>query len=298
MASWLPDLIGMIVPVTVGLVAFEVGMTSAAAEVTELLRRRGLLLRSLLGTLVVVPLLAVVLVRGLALPNAVSTGLLVTAISVGPVAALEKSQAKGAARRFALRLNIVLLALSLLFVPFTIWVIGAAFQREAYLSVADVARVILPLQLFPLLAGLAVGRLAPSFATRAGGLLAAATNLILGAVLVLVLVTFLGPLLALGWRVLAVLATLGSSCMLVAHLLGGPEATDRRVLASFMALRFPTLALALAELSVHGRDAVPTVVGYLFCSGIAYSLYSAALGHFERHARPPTDSRPRSLPAS
>jgi BASS family bile acid:Na+ symporter len=298
MPNWVGELIGTIVHVTVALVAFDVGVKSASIALSKVLPGRRLLLESLLGLLVLVPALAVLLIKAAALPAAVSAGLLVTAISVGPVAALEKSEPDDVGRRFAFRLNIVLLALSLGFVPLAVWVIGAAFQRDLYLSVGEVARVILPLQLLPLLAGFAVGRLAPRSSRRAARPLTRATNIVLGAVMLLVVVSSFKPLMALGVRAFSVAVALNVGAVIMGHLLGGPEAANRKVLASFMTIRLPALALALAQLSQHGRRAVPAVVAYLICAGIVYALYSAIVSRAGKLAEHPTDSRPRPLPGS
>jgi len=299
MAGSLHALVGLVVHVTIALVAFGVGMT-AASELANVLRlRRGLVVRSLLGVLVTVPLAAVLLVKAIDLPRAVTVGVLVSAIAIGPVAALSKSAKEQAGVAFALALDLLLLVLSLAFVPMAVWAIGAAFQRELHLGVGVVARVILPLQLLPLLAGLAVGRFAPGFTKAIARPLALGTNLMLGAIVVLVLVLAFKPMLGIGARGFLVLAVLSGLALTLAHLLGGPTATDRRVLAAFMTLRFPALALALARLTSAPRTVVPTVVAYIVLSALAYALYTALAGRLGRGASGlgkgadhPTESRP------
>jgi BASS family bile acid:Na+ symporter len=292
------DLVAVIVRVTIALLAFTVGMNAASSPPARFERRRALLLRSLLGVLFVMPILTVVLVKATSLSNEVATGLLVSMIAVGPVTALNKSSKDGAGVGFALALNLVLLAASVVFVPLAAWLIGAAYQREVYLRPVVVARVILPLQLLPLVAGLASARWAPRLAARASKPLTIITNLVLAAVLVLVLVLFFRPLLGVGGRGFLVAAALSAAAVLVAHVLGGPDRTDRKVLGAFMALRFPALALALAKVSVSGRRAVPAVLAYVICSGIAYAIYASLIERTAKRAPHPPDSRPRPLPAS
>jgi BASS family bile acid:Na+ symporter len=219
-------------------------------------------------------------------------------IAVGPVTALNKSAKDAAGVSYALALNLLLLASSVVFVPVAAWLIAAAFQREVYLHPALVARVILPLQLLPLVAGVAFARWAPRVAARASRPLTVFTNLVLAAVVVLALVVFFRPLIGVGGRGYLVAGALSAAAVLLAHVLAGPDVTDRKVLGAFMALRFPALALALAKATVTGRRAVPSVLAYAICSGIAYAIYAALLARTAKHAPHPPDSRPRPLPAS
>jgi BASS family bile acid:Na+ symporter len=292
------ELVAVIIHVTIALVAFTVGTNAASPPSAGRGRRRALLIRSLVGVLLVMPLLTVVVLRSASLSSEVATGLLVSMIAVGPVTALHKSSKDGAGVSFALALNLALLAASVLFVPLAAWLIGAAYQRQVHLRPALVARVILPLQLLPLVAGVAIARWAPRWAARVSKPLTIVTNLVLAAVLVLALVVFFRPLLGVGGRGFLVAGVLSAAAVLVAHVLGGPDGTDRKVLGAFMALRFPALALALAKVSASGRRAVPAVLAYVICSGIAYAIYAAWIARAATRAPHPPDSRPRPLPAS
>src|SRR4051794_29062095 len=88
-------LIRAVAHVAVPLVAFAVGLSAASLEVTWLWRRPARLLRSLLAVLILVPAAAVLLVKAVALPPEVGAGLLIMAVSAGPVAALRKARAGG-----------------------------------------------------------------------------------------------------------------------------------------------------------------------------------------------------------
>src|SRR4051794_31960804 len=89
------------VQATVAAVAFAVGLSAAGADHRALLRRPRLLLKALLAVLVLVPVIAVLLVKGVQPPAAIGAGLLISSLSIGPVAALKRAKEAGSERDVA-----------------------------------------------------------------------------------------------------------------------------------------------------------------------------------------------------
>jgi BASS family bile acid:Na+ symporter len=270
------EIVQAVVKIAVPLVAFSVGLSSASSELKWLWKRPALLARSLIAVMVLVPAAAVVLVRTVELPSEVAAGLLVVAISVGPVAALKKSKARGGDHNYAVGLDVTLLLASLIYVPIAVAIIGGVFGRQLQIGVGEVARVILPLQLLPLIAGLALGRFAPNVAAKIDKPVAVVANVLLAAVALVVVVAMFKPMAAIGGRGLLALMALAITAVLIGELLGGPEEGARPVLASFAAMRFPALAISLASLTAVGPALVPVVVAYLLVSAVILAVYSVA----------------------
>lgn len=265
-----PEWVLTIIHLTIAAVAFATGLNASSARLAALRDEPALMLRALLAVLVVVPVIAVLLVKVVAPSNAVGGGILIAALAIGPVAAFRRS--KKSELDLALGLDVALLVLSLIYVPIAVWLVGAAFDRELRLGVAEVAQVVLPLQLVPLLLGLALGRLAPRLTARLEKPLTLVTNLALGLIVLVVVVVVARPLLALGVRSWILIASFACLAIATGHVLGGPRAASRMVVASFSALRFPGLAIAISALAID-RGVTTVVLAYVVCSALALSAY-------------------------
>jgi BASS family bile acid:Na+ symporter len=274
MRQTLLEVVQLAVRLVVPLFAFAVGLGAGEARPGWLWRRPGLLLRSLLAVQGVVPVLAVVVVKVLPLGQPLSAGLLVVALSAGPVMAIARSRRGGTDQSYAFNLDVWLLATNLVFVPAAVSVLGAVFQKDLHFGVLDVARVVLPLQLLPLAAGALVGRLWPGFSRRAVRPLSVGATTVLAALGVVLLIGLARPMLALGGLRLLVLAAFSLLAVATGHLLGGPTEGTRRVLATFSGMRFPALALALASLSPVGQEVLPVVLAYLLFTALVLTVYA------------------------
>ncbi len=280
-----------VVQATVMLVAFAVGLSAAGADHKALLQRPRLLFKALLAVLVLTPLIAVLLVKGVQPPAPVGAGILIASLSIGPVAALKNSKKLGVERDIAVGLNVLFLCMSVVFVPVAVFVVGLLFRRVLHVGAGEVASAIIPLQLAPLFAGLAVGRLAPRFVARIEKRFTQITNAALGLLALAVVVLLFDKLVGLGGRAWVLIATFAAMSMLVGHALGGPEPGTRNVLATFSALRFPALGLVISRVA-ESKEAIVVVLAYVLCSLAMVLVYLTV----ERAARSDEPTEPHAPP--
>jgi len=265
------DLIRVVARIAVPLIAFSVGLASRSARGARLWHQRSLLLRSLLAVLVLVPLAAYLMTRGLDLQPPLIGGLLVSAISIGPVAAMRKSRKVGGEASYALGLNVVLLVLSIVYVPLAVAGFAALYGRALWIPPVEVAKVIGPLQFAPLILGILFGRLAPKLAARVERPVTIVANGIFAGLVAVVLIGAAKPILGIGVGGLLAVASLAVVAVVLGHLLGGPEEENRIVLAAFTTLRFPALALLLANAA--GPRVAPIVMAYVVLSTLVVVVY-------------------------
>jgi BASS family bile acid:Na+ symporter len=270
-------LVRVLARIAVPMVAFAVGLDSAPAEVAWLWRRPGLLVRSLFVVPLAVPIVAVVLAKVLPLAPAVWVGLVISALSVGPVAALRRTRAFDADDNYALSLNVTLLLASIPFIPLAFVLVGAAFGHKVSIDVGSIARVILLQQLLPLVLGLAVARRWPALAGRLGKPVTWIANGLLLVVVLVVLVVLARPMLQIGATGFVAMGLLAVVSVALGHLFGGPNDRSRLVLASFGAMRFPALSLLLASTLRDGRRVVPVVLAYFLVTVLVLAVYRAVL---------------------
>jgi BASS family bile acid:Na+ symporter len=289
-------LVRVLARIAVPMVALAVGLDSGEREVAWLWRRPGLLVRSLFVVLLAVPIVAVVLAKVLPLAPAVWVGLVISALSVGPVAALRRARAFAADDNYALSLNVTLMLASIPFIPLAFALVGAAFGHKVSIRLGSIAGVVLLLQLLPLVVGLAVARRWPALAERLGKPITWVGNGLLLVVALLALVVLAKPMLHIGATGFLAVGLLSVVSVALGHLFGGPDDRSRLVLASFGAMRFPALSLLLASTIRDGRQVVPTVLAYFLVTLLVLGVYRAVLRGAP--ARRPGLPAPPVIPAS
>jgi BASS family bile acid:Na+ symporter len=236
--------------VSVLLTVFGFGLQATVDDLLYLVRRPALLVRSLVAMFVVMPIVAVVLVRLFELRSAFEIALVALAISPVPPLLPKKEGKAGGESAYGLGLMAVVSLLAIVLVPLSVEILGRYFARPMQMPAAAVAKVVVIMTLLPLVAGVIVRASAPAIADRlekparlvatvllacgAGALLVAAIPVITGLI-------DAGTLLATAAFVITGLAT--------GHFLGGPEAEHSTVLALSTASRHPAIALAVAKIN-------------------------------------------------
>jgi BASS family bile acid:Na+ symporter len=256
-------------------IVFSLGLTTRAGDLTLLLRRPGLLIRSLASMSVLMPLFTVAAVRLLHPTQPTAIALIALSLAPVPPILLQRQSKAGGDVSYSVALLLFAALFSIVWVPLAIEGIQRIFGIPLSVTPMDVLKVVGVLVIAPLLAGALVAAVARDFAARAAPLLSKVALALLAIAAVLVLFKF--------WP--AVIAQVGNGTVLaiigfvfvglaVGHLLGGPDESERTVLATATASRHPGLAVALAQLTFPGdRAAIATVLLYLLVSMLISTPY-------------------------
>jgi BASS family bile acid:Na+ symporter len=286
MRAVVQDVFQVLLAVLIPLAAFTTGLRAPPEGVGQkrLWRRPGLLGRALLAILVLVPLWVVFLVKAVPLAAGVPGGLLIAAIAVGigPAAGMKRMGGGTAAGRDALDLNVIVLVLSLVFVPLAFAVLAALFHADLQLGLAPVAKVVLGRALLPVVVGLALARWQPRLAANAGPMLSKILAMALLALVVVALLVVWRQLAGVGARGWAVCFAAALGAVIIGHALGGPDPATRGVIAAASAMRFPALALALAAVFPNAKQVVPAVLVYVLSALVAMTAYGVLMARRTR----------------
>jgi BASS family bile acid:Na+ symporter len=295
MKAVIQEVFSVLVAVLIPLAAFTTGLRAPGAGQGEsrLWRRPAQLGRDLLAILIVVPAWVLVLVLVLPVSPLVRGGLIIStlAVGIGPVAAMKRMGPTAPSAREALDLNIIVLVVSLAFVPIAFALLALLLRADVHLGVGTVAKVVLGRALIPLLLGLGAARLVPRLAASVGPWLGKIVNI---ALLVLVVVAILATwrqLAAIGWVGWIVCLAAAGGAIVIGHLLGGPDPNTRGVVAAASVMRFPALGLALASVTRAGPRLIPVVIVYVLAAFLALILYGALVGAWRRR-RPASNVTP------
>lgn len=267
----LAELVALALKISIFAIVFSIGMSARPGDFTGVLRHPGRLVRSLLAMIVVMPLLAVLLVSIFDLPRPV--GVMLIALALAPVPPiLPGKQAKaGGDAAYAVRLLAAAGLVAIVTIPVELELIQLAFGKRLGAPPGLVAGLVATSILAPLLAGALVARFAPSLASRLRPLFSKIGGLLLLAATALILFTQWRAIVELvGDGTLLAMAIFIVSGLIVGHLLGGPEADDRTVLAIATASRHPGIALAIAQINYPEEK-------YLAAAALIFLLTNAVL---------------------
>src|SRR5262245_23849102 len=172
MRAIIQDVFHVLLAVLIPLAAFSTGMLAPRAVRGErrLWQRPGQLFRDLLAILIVVPGWVLALVLIAPVTPIVRAGLIIAtlAVGIGPVAGMKRMGPAAPGGREALDLNIIVLVVSLAFVPLAFAFLATVLHRDLHIGVGAVAKVVLGRALIPLLLGVGAARLFPRAAASAG----------------------------------------------------------------------------------------------------------------------------------
>ena len=236
------------------------GIGGVMGDRTYLSCRRGLLVRSLVSTLVLQPALAAWLCYAFALPLAATLALVGLAIApMPPILPSDLMKVRGS-RSFEVALAFVVAVASVATTPLSLWVIGLVgpalpvdFARVAWTVGLNV--------LLPVAVGFGGRRLSAETTARALTLLTIGAAGVLGLVLVALLVRARAaiPTIMSDGTVPAIVL-LAVAGLGIGHACGGPARKNRRVLAMATATRHPAIAIALASAASPADERMAGVV--------------------------------------
>jgi BASS family bile acid:Na+ symporter len=261
----------LLLKASVGVIIFAIGMDSTLDDAGHLLKRPGLLARSLLAMYVLVPLAAFVLVKLLPLAPGVEIGLLVLAASAGaPLLPRKLLRIGDGAYIFSLVLLSSILAIVV--VPAWLALLGPQFGSPLEISSAQVAWVLAKSFLLPLAAGMALRWWLPAFAARFASRLIGAAGIVLTVCALVLLALHWDLLLITSFGGVLALMALVALALAIGHALGGPNEDDRTALAVACASRHLGIAVLVAA-SLPGPRTAVVIAVYLVASAIVCIPY-------------------------
>jgi bile acid:Na+ symporter, BASS family len=251
------------------------GLQATRDDLLYLVRRPGLLVRSLLAMFVVMPVFAVLVAWAFALHHAVELALVALAISPVPPLLPNRELKAGGRASYGLGLMATAAVLSIGFIPLALNVLGRLLDQPMALSPAAVARIAMTTMLLPLGIGAVVHALAPAFAERISRPVGLVATSLLAAGALLILIGALPVAVALiGNGTIFAIVVFVAVGLAAGHYLGGPRNEDRIVLALSTACRHPALALAIAgAMFPDEKRVVGAIVLYLVLNAVVSIPY-------------------------
>ena len=271
------------VSLTIFAIMLALGVNHSFEQLISLWRRPGLLLRSLVAVVFLVPMVVLLLLWVFDLPPAVATGLAVLAAAPGAPLTYKRSQMAGGDPTYTASLQLTLALLAVGITPAILALFSSLFGIVIEgVTLFQVARQVAQVTFLPVMIGLSLQQFAPRVAEvlrKPVRLLADILFilLLLMLVLLLALVPELRAMLNVGGLAMLAILLMVVFSLTIGHLLGGPRRDQRSALATACIARNVGLALFLAELSDYGQHFIPTILAYMILGGllaVPYAVWS------------------------
>jgi len=272
----LKQIVLLALQVSILITVFGFGLNATTADLLYLLRRPGLLARSLLAMFVIVPILVVAVVPIFNLTRAVEV--VIVALSLSPVPPLlPRKEDKGSGpSAYGLGLMVILAVASIVLIPLELELLQRYVGRELSMAPSAIAGVVVKAVVLPILAGMLIRAFAPAVAARIEKPVVLIGNILLPLAVVALLAGTYSAIWALvGDGTVMALTIFTVAGLAVGHVLGGPDPEHATVLALSTACRHPAIAFAIATANFPDRSFGPLILMYVLVNAILGIPYLA-----------------------
>ena len=273
------DILLILVNVTVFTLMLTIGINHSLGQLTALWREPGVLLRSLISVLVVVPVVAIILLWLFDLPPYIVTALAVLAAAPGAPMTTRRSQMAGADLTYVSTLQLTVSLLAVAVTPLILAIFYALFELTIeHVSPLEVASQVARVTFLPVVVGLVLQLAAPKLIAKARKPLNTLANILflLLAFAIIVAIAVVPDLregLGVGWAAYAAILILAVAAIVSGHLLGGQRLDRRAGLATATLARNAGLAVFILGLTESGYPSIPVVVVYMLLGSVTALPY-------------------------
>lgn len=258
---------------TLFIVKLSQGLNITVKHLSYLQTRPILLQRSLLAVDVLVPIASYLIIILFKLPLEISTAILLIAACPGSPLTARKVLKKGGIFAYGASLHIVVVLLSIITTPFTLWLFFAYSDLNIQVNVLDIVNQLITAQLIPLVLGIFISEKFSTLANKIRNPLRIIGDFsLLGITILIVVVTFRFVLQINFTSLVAIVLTVSIS-LAIGHLMGGRYPQRRHTLALVCASRNIGLAAFIASLNFPITLILPNLIPYLFISAIVEIVY-------------------------
>jgi len=211
------------VSVTILTFVLSLGMSLSVTQLREFWQRSGLILRTLLATVVLPPLLLALLILTVDLPKPVPIALALLMAVPGPPLLTQRISQAGVSRDLALSMQVTLALITIIVTPLILSLFQAGFPEatEVRLSFGSIFKQVASVQFLPLGIGIAIRQIQAEWVEKLAGIINKVSQVLLLLLVVAVLIFLIESklLLTLGWVPFLTIALFNVVLLAIGHLL-------------------------------------------------------------------------------
>jgi predicted Na+-dependent transporter len=265
---------------TIFLLSFGLAIRWKLSDIVWLWHQPPLLLRSLLSVLILVPIWGILTISIGDLTVAEKIGIAAMVACPGAPLIPWKSLKVGGNQQYVASLQFTIYMLAIISIPATVWFLSQLSPRDAWLLPQDVVEKVFFVQILPMVIGVLIAEHLPGLAEEIAEPVNKIAKLMLLAVTVILLILTFDKVINAGFWAYLSFAFMGIMSLLSGHLLGGPVAANRSVLAYASCTRHAGLAILLVTMNFPNLDYIEggiinTLVTYALVTGVISIPYTA-----------------------
>lgn len=249
------------------------GLNLSLNQLAYLWRQKGLLLRVIVASFILVPIAAVIVVHFLPLTAPVKIGIALMALTPGAPLIYRRVSQMGWNSVLAASYQVTVSLLAVVFLPAMLILVNRLYVNQGETTSLDIFKQILAVQFIPLAIGLAIRAGLRDLANEIEGFVIQIGNVMFLALGVLILVIGVEKVLSAGILPILAITLIAALTLAIGHLLGGPDPTNRATLAVASTMRNAGLALVITILNFSRAEILPTIIVYALISAIASAIY-------------------------
>ncbi|HEY9648012.1 MAG TPA: hypothetical protein V6C88_16675 [Chroococcidiopsis sp.] len=273
-ATTIVSLITKIAQLTLFALMLGMGLNLTMQQVLYLWHKPGLLIRALLASFVLVPLVALVVVQIIPLSAPVRVGIALMAIAPGAPMIYRKVSKMQWDATLAASYQVTVALVAIVFLPLLTTLLSYLYPTQGSVTPLAVFQQILAVQLIPLLMGLGIRAGISDLADDIQDFVTRMGNGMLLALGVVILAKGLQAVFNAGILALLAIALITIASLAIGHFLAGPDPETRATLAIANATRNPGLALVITVANFTKADVVPIVIVYALISAVIAAIYN------------------------
>ncbi len=255
------EIIKIVAPLSVAFIVFSQGLGITPSRVVAYFRDQpGLMLRSLLATLVLVPLAAIGLILLLKPSPGVAIGLAIL-VACPPAPLMLKAATKkgGGSAEFMASLHLSLALLAFVTVPAILYILSTVLDFKSEVDIGVMAWILARTILIPVTLGLAIRSLFPALADKLAPIIGKLGTIGILVVAVAALAALYPTLLKMDAWSYFVIASVSLAGLAVGHFFGPADASEKTILAVECGVRHPVLAITIAASNYSPQQAFPVM---------------------------------------
>ena len=267
-------ILGSYAQITLFLLMLSIGLSQGFKNLSFLWRQRSLLLRCILASFLVVPLVAMVINQILPLSFPIKVGLAMMAICPGaPMIYRKIAKGKGIPE-LAGSYQITMGILATIFVPIWISIFSNLYPSDAVIDSATILKQVASAQLIPIVIGVFVKEKFPDFADDWVETVTKLGNFLLIGIILLIVAVALPKILTIGLVPVIAAILFASACLVSGHILADPEPQSRLTIAVANSTRNAGLALAIATMNFKDPNILGAIATYAVFLAVASGIYT------------------------
>lgn len=266
--------VGNYAQITIFMLMLSIGLQEGFKGLSVLWQNRSLLIRSLIASLILVPLAGILVLSVISMDFSARLGIMAMAICPGAPLLYKKLTTMKANTSLAGSFQVTTSLFAIIAVPLWVSILSKLYPAQATISAVEILIQVTTVQFVPIVIGLVICEWIPSLADDLLEPVQKISSIMFLGVVIVLLVVALPKVLQVG-----IVTTIGvvlfiAASIIIGHYLGGPEPETRLTIALANSTRNAGLALAIVSVNFDDPEILGVIAIIALLAFVAGAIYA------------------------